>query len=90
MIGIGINLEFVRHADKSFEWGVERPPPSATPSWSPWCTGAASSSAKRVTFTCLMLDDPYRVKKACENVGVRLSGLSAHTPCASPKSAPST
>ena len=24
MIGIGINLEFVRHADKPFEWGVEK------------------------------------------------------------------
>lgn len=24
MLRLGINLEFVRHADKSFEWGVEQ------------------------------------------------------------------
>ena len=23
-IGIGVNMEFVRHADKPFEWGVEK------------------------------------------------------------------
>ena len=23
-IGIGVNMEFVRHEDKSFEWGVEK------------------------------------------------------------------
>ncbi len=23
-IGIGVNMEYVRHEDKSFEWGVEK------------------------------------------------------------------
>ncbi|MCB1129428.1 MAG: sugar phosphate isomerase/epimerase, partial [Verrucomicrobiae bacterium] len=32
-----------------------------------------------------MLDDPLRVKRACEQAGVRLSGLSAHTPLTKPE-----
>jgi len=32
-----------------------------------------------------MLDDPLRVKRACERAGVKLSGLSAHTPIVKPE-----
>jgi len=32
-----------------------------------------------------MLDDPYRTKKACENAGVKLSGLSSHCPLCKPE-----
>jgi sugar phosphate isomerase/epimerase len=32
-----------------------------------------------------MLDDPYRIKRACERAGVRLSGLSTHTPLCKPE-----
>jgi len=32
-----------------------------------------------------MLDDPLRVKRACEAAGVKLSGLSAHTPLCKPE-----
>jgi sugar phosphate isomerase/epimerase len=32
-----------------------------------------------------MLDDPYRVRRACEKAGVKLSGLSAHTPLCKPE-----
>ena len=31
-----------------------------------------------------MLDDPYRIKRACEKAGIKLSGLSAHTPLCKP------
>ena len=31
-----------------------------------------------------MLDDPYRVKRACEKAGVKLSGLSSHSPLCKP------
>ena len=38
-----------------------------------------------------MLDDPLRIKRACQEAGIELSGLSAHTPArASPRSEPST
>jgi sugar phosphate isomerase/epimerase len=32
-----------------------------------------------------MLDDPYRVKRACEKAGIKLSGLSTHTPLCKPE-----
>jgi sugar phosphate isomerase/epimerase len=32
-----------------------------------------------------MLDDPLRIRRACEKAGVRLSGLSAHTPLTKPE-----
>jgi len=32
-----------------------------------------------------MLDDPYRVKRTCEKVGVKLSGISAHTSLCKPE-----
>jgi len=32
-----------------------------------------------------MLDDPLRVKRACEKAGVKLSGFSAHTPLCKPE-----
>ncbi|MBI2497333.1 MAG: sugar phosphate isomerase/epimerase, partial [Opitutae bacterium] len=32
-----------------------------------------------------MLDDPYRVRRACEKAGVKLSGLSTHTPLCKPE-----
>jgi sugar phosphate isomerase/epimerase len=30
-------------------------------------------------MTVSMLDDPYRIKRACEKAGIKLSGLSSHT-----------
>lgn len=86
MIGIGINLEFVRHADKSFEWGVEKAAALGYTFVEPmvhW--GRELLSEAGYFHSVSMLDDPYRVKKACENVGVRLSGLSAHTPLCKPE-----
>jgi sugar phosphate isomerase/epimerase len=32
-----------------------------------------------------MLDDPLRVRRSCEKAGIKLSGLSAHTPLAKPE-----
>jgi sugar phosphate isomerase/epimerase len=32
-----------------------------------------------------LFDDPYRVKRACDKAGVKLSGLSSHTPLCKPE-----
>ena len=32
-----------------------------------------------------MLDDPFRLKRACEKAGVKISGLSSHTPLCKPE-----
>ncbi len=86
MIGIGINLEFVRHADKSFEWAVEKAASLGYEYVEPmvhW--GRELLSEAGYFHSVSMLDDPYRIKRACERAGVRLSGLSTHTPLCKPE-----
>ena len=86
MIGIGINLEFVRHADKPFEWGVEKAAALGYDYVEPmvhW--GRELLSEAGYFHSVSMLDDPYRIKRACERAGVRLSGLSTHTPLCKPE-----
>lgn len=86
MIGIGVNLEFVRHADKPFEWAVEKAAALGFDYVEPmvhW--GRELLSEAGYFHSVSMLDDPYRVKRACERAGVRLSGLSTHTPLCKPE-----
>jgi len=82
----GINLEFVRHADKPFEWAVEKAAAIGYEYVEPmvhW--GRELLSEAGYFHSVSMLDDPYRVKRACEKAGVKLSGLSAHTPLCKPE-----
>ncbi|HOX40265.1 MAG TPA: sugar phosphate isomerase/epimerase [Candidatus Brocadiia bacterium] len=85
-IGIGINLEFVRHEDKPFEWGVQKAAELGYEYVEPmlhW--GRELLSEAGYFHSVSMLDDPYRVKRACEKAGVKLSGFSAHTPLCKPE-----
>lgn len=85
-IGIGINLEFVRHADKPFEWAVEKAAEIGYAYVEPmvhW--GRELLSEAGYFHSVSMLDDPRRVTRACEKAGVKLSGLSAHTPLCKPE-----
>lgn len=85
-LAIGVNMEFVRHADKSFEWGVEKAAQLGYDYVEPmvhW--GRELLSEAGYFHSVSMLDDPYRVKRACERAGIRLSGLSAHTPLCKPE-----
>ncbi len=85
-IGIGINLEFVRHADKTFEWGVEKAAELGYEFVEPlvhW--GRELLSEAGYFHSVSMLDDPYRISKACRDAGVKLSGLSSHTPLCKPE-----
>jgi sugar phosphate isomerase/epimerase len=85
-IHIGINLEFVRHADKSFEWGVQKAADLGYTHVEPmvhW--GRELLSEAGYFHSVSMLDDPLRVRRACEKAGVKLSGLSAHTPLTKPE-----
>ncbi|HDP36157.1 MAG TPA: sugar phosphate isomerase/epimerase [Candidatus Hydrogenedentes bacterium] len=85
-IGLGINLEFVRHEDKSFEWGVEKAAALGYEYVEPmvhW--GRELLSEAGYFHSVSMLDDPYRIKRACERAGVKLSGLSAHSPLCKPE-----
>jgi len=84
-VSIGVNMEYVRHADKSFEWGVEKAAELGYEYVEPWVhLGRELMSEAGYYQTVSMLDDPYRVKRACEKAGVKLSGLSSHTPLCKP------
>jgi sugar phosphate isomerase/epimerase len=85
-ISIGINLEFVRHEDKSFEWGVQKAAELGYEYIEPmvhW--GRELLSEAGYFHSVSMLDDPLRVKRACQEAEVRLSGLSTHTPLCKPE-----
>jgi sugar phosphate isomerase/epimerase len=85
-IGLGVNMEFVRHDDKSFEWGVAKAAELGYEYVEPmvhW--GRELLSEAGYFHSVSMMDDPYRLKKACEKAGIRISGLSAHTPLCKPE-----
>jgi sugar phosphate isomerase/epimerase len=85
-IDLGVNLEFVRHADKPFEWGVEQAAKLGFKYVEPmvhW--GRELLSEAGYFHSVSMLDDPLRIKRACQRHGVKLSGLSAHTPITRPE-----
>jgi len=84
-VSIGVNMEFVRHADKSFEWGVEEAAELGYEYIEPWVHwGRELLSEAGYYQSVSLLDDPYRVKRACEKAGLKLSGLSSHTPLCKP------
>jgi sugar phosphate isomerase/epimerase len=85
-IAIGINLEFVRHNDKPFEWGVAKAAELGYEYVEPmvhW--GRELLSEAGYFHSVSMLDDPLRVRRACEKSMMKLSGLSAHTPLCKPE-----
>lgn len=85
-VKIGVNMEFVRHQDKSFEWGVERAAQLGYEYVEPmvhW--GRELLSEAGYFHSVSMLDDPYRIKRACEKAGIRISGLSTHCPLCKPE-----
>jgi sugar phosphate isomerase/epimerase len=85
-IGIGINLEFVRHADKGFEWAVNKAAELGYEYVEPmvhW--GRELLSEAGYFHSVSMLDDPYRLSRACKAAGVKLSALSSHTPLCKPE-----
>jgi sugar phosphate isomerase/epimerase len=85
-IHLGINLEFVRHHDKPFEWAVEKAAELGYTHVEPmvhW--GRELLSEAGYFHSVSMLDDPLRIKRACERTGMKLSGLSSHTPLCKPE-----
>ncbi len=82
----GVNLEFVRHNDKPFEWGVEKAAQLGYEFVEPmvhW--GRELLSEAGYFHSVSMLDDPFRIKRACEKAGVGISALSSHTPLCRPE-----
>ncbi len=85
-IQFGVNMEFVRHDDKPFEWGVEKAAEFGYAYVEPmvhW--GRELLSEAGYFHSVSMLDDPYRIRRACEQAGIGISGLSAHCPLCKPE-----
>ncbi len=83
---LGVNLEFIRHADKPFEWGVEKAAEIGYQFVEPmvhW--GRELLSEGGYFHSVSMLDDPLRICRACERAGVKLSGLSGHSVLCKPE-----
>jgi hypothetical protein len=65
-ISLGVNMEFVRHDDKPFEWGVEKAAELGYEYVEPmvhW--GRELLSEAGYFHSVSMLDDPYRIRRAC-------------------------
>ncbi|MEN6458310.1 MAG: sugar phosphate isomerase/epimerase [Thermoguttaceae bacterium] len=85
-VSLGVNMEFVRHDDKSFEWGVVKAAELGYDFVEPmvhW--GRELLSEAGYFHSVSMLDDPYRIRRACQRAGIGVSGLSAHTPLGRPE-----
>lgn len=85
-IFFGINMEFVRHEDKSFEWGVKKAAEIGYEYIEPMVHWGRELLSEAGYFHSIsMLDDPLRIRRACEQYGLKVSGLSAHTPLCKPE-----
>lgn len=85
-IGIGLNLEAVRTAHKSFEWGVEFAAGLGYEYIEPmvhW--GRELLSEARYFHSVSMLDDPFRIRDAVAKHGLKLSALSSHSQLSKPE-----
>ena len=82
---LGVNMEYVRHEDKPFEWGVEKAAELGYEFVEPmvhW--GRELLSEAGYFHSVSMWDDPYRIRRTCEKFGLKVSALSSHCPLCKP------
>ena len=85
-IKLGVNMEFVRHHDKPFAWGVEKAAEIGYEYIEPMVHWGRELLSEAGYFHSVSLyDDPLWVKELCDEHGVKLSGLSSHTPLIKPE-----
>ncbi len=82
----GINLEFIRCEDKSFEAGIERAAQIGYRFVEPMVhTGRELLSEAGYFHSVSMEEDPLEMKEILDRYGVQPSGLSAHCPLMRPE-----
>ena len=84
-IKLGVNMEYVREANKSFEWGVKKAAELGYEFVEPmvhW--GRELLSEAGYFHSVSMLDDPLRIRRACDEAGIGVSALSSHCPLVRP------
>ncbi len=83
---IGINLEYVRHADKSLAWGVQKAAEIGYPYVEPcFLMGRCLLSNAGYCHVTSMDTDPQRIKAMMDEAGVKMSALSTHSDLLSPE-----
>ncbi len=83
---LGVNMEFVRHHDKPFAWGVAKAAEIGYEYIEPMVhLGRELLSEAGYFHSVSMYDDPLWVRELCQKHGIKLSGLSAHTPLIKPE-----
>ena len=85
-IKIGVNMEFVRHHDKPFAWGVAKAAEIGYEYIEPMVhIGRELLSEAGYFHSVSMFDDPLWVRELCDKHNIKLSGLSSHTPLCKPE-----
>lgn len=85
-IEIGVNMEFIRSEDKSFEAGVERAAQLGYQWVEPMVHNGRELLSEAGYFHSFSMDnDPLEMKDILDRYGVRASGLSAHCPLMRPE-----
>jgi len=85
-MGIGINLEYVRHADKSLAYSIKRAGQIGY-NWIEPCflDGRCLLSNSGYCHVTSMDTDPNLIRDLCAEAGVKISGLSSHSDLLNPE-----
>jgi len=85
-MGIGINLEYVRHADKSLAYGIKRAGQIGY-KWVEPCflDGRCLLSNSGYCHVTSMDTDPKLIRDLCAEADVKISGLSSHSDLLNPE-----
>ncbi len=82
----GINMEFIRRAEKPFAWGVAKAAEIGYKYCEPMVhLGRELMSEAGYYHTISMLEDPLEIRALLEKHGLEASGLSCHSPLARPE-----
>lgn len=85
---ISLNMEFIRSADKSFAWGVQKAAEIGYRYVEPMVhTGWELLSEADYFHSFSMEEDPLLMKEICDQAGVKVSSLSGHSPLMKPEAA---
>lgn len=83
---LGVNMEFVRSADKDFEWGVKKAAELGYEYVEPMVHNGRELLSEAGYFHSISMDnDPLIARELCERAGVKISALSAHSPLTKPE-----
>ncbi|MDU0288302.1 sugar phosphate isomerase/epimerase family protein [Saccharothrix longispora] len=83
-----LNMEYIKDAAKGFQWGVEKAAELGYRYVEPMVhTGWDLLSEVDFFHSFSMEEDPLLMKEICDRAGVRVSGISGHSPLMKPEAA---